>query len=292
MRTSTKTKSKVVVTQKKKTIKRPRTTKTFKTIQEFKDKIKAVTDLSNKKLVIKHITPDSLLSFLFLAGINRPVILPHIKRITKSIKKLGVIRPVIIARLSFIEGVEGHYIIDGQHLFTACLQLNINIPIVYITIKDQRELVEAIALLNSSSKSWTMKDYIRAWGSIYNDYKVLNKTADKYNMDVRFVANVLRDTGGASASSAPFIKNGTFKIVNKTKAEKYLKQLDDAFNIIPRLNRWENRTMHEVLYDIMRTDYYSHTKLLAFLRKEKNKLILATGDRDTLRTFFNKAFKK
>lgn len=111
---------------------------------------------------------DSNSSFYFLAGINRPVIPQHVTKLSNSINEMGVLRPVVIAVISFVTGKPLKYIIDGQHLFNALLRNNMDIPYIIINITDQVDLIEKIALLNASSRSWTLLDYIHAWSSVNN----------------------------------------------------------------------------------------------------------------------------
>ena len=97
--------------------------------------------------------PDSKTKFNLLVGINRPIDPSHVTKLATSVESMGIIRPVVVVRTNIIDGIMKNYILDGQHLSFVCLRLNISMPYVFVEVKDQKDLIEKIALLNASSKS-------------------------------------------------------------------------------------------------------------------------------------------
>jgi hypothetical protein len=162
--------------------------------------------------------------FYFLAGINRPITPNQVTKLAASILMMGIIRPIVIAELSFITGVKQKYIVDGQHLYNACLRLGINIPYIIVTVKNQEELIEKIALLNASSKSWTQFDYltdvlkiIPRMNRIDNKYacseylSFLSKVGSKYDHS-KFIAKLLKIKDSfVFATQEPGVLETTFK---------------------------------------------------------------------------------
>ena len=130
---------------------------------------------------IKWLTESSKTAFSLLAGINRPVNPSHVTKVATSIDKLGCLQPIIVTQIDFINGRNQYYILDGQHKFNALMRLGEEVPYVVIDIKNKQELVEAIALLNASSKSWSMQDYVTAWSSLKEDYVKLNQYFERYD---------------------------------------------------------------------------------------------------------------
>ena len=47
---------------------------------------------------------NSKTKLLLLAGINRPIIPAQVTKLAKSIDKMGFIRPIVVAKISFISG--------------------------------------------------------------------------------------------------------------------------------------------------------------------------------------------
>jgi len=237
--------------------------------------------------------PTSKKGLHFLAGINRAVGPGHVTKIANAIMRIGkIIRPVVVAKISFIDGIEKLYIIDGQHLYTALLRLGIDIPCTFIEIKNQQELIEKIASLNASSKSWCLLDFITSWASIKDDYKKLNRYFEIYDFELSIIASILSDrtinvnAGGSSISK--YIKDGTFTIYDEAGAKKKLDYLTDIFKILPRMNRSENKyACSEYLNFLSKVgSKYDHTKFLAKLLKIKDSFVFATQEPGALETTF------
>jgi ParB-like chromosome segregation protein Spo0J len=72
---------------------------------------------------VKWLNTDSTKKLYFLSGINREITPNQVTKLCKSVKKMGIIRPVLVVSISFIDGVKRTYILDGQHLFTALTRL-------------------------------------------------------------------------------------------------------------------------------------------------------------------------
>ena len=142
-------------------------------------------------LEIKTLKITGTKGFSLLAGVNRPVIPQHVTKLAASIEAMGVIRPVVVARFDFLDGVMNTYIIDGQHLYHALMRMGWDIPYTEVVIKDNLDLAEHLALLNSSSKSWTMKDYITVWANVNKDYVKLNKYFNTYDIELMQLAEIL-----------------------------------------------------------------------------------------------------
>lgn len=214
----------------------------------------------------------------FLGGINRPIGPNQVTKLAKSIMLIGCIRPIVVARLSFISGKMETYIIDGQHTFTSLIRIGWPIPYIEIDIKDKQDLVEKIALLNASSKTWSMFDYITAWASLKEDYVKLNRYFQIYDFELSVLAGVLNETN--TSSSADRIKKGEFRILNEQRNVEILNHLTDALNIVPRMNRFENKYFCLEFINYLRTEgsYYNHKKTMEFLKNNIDKFILATQE--------------
>jgi hypothetical protein len=239
-------------------------------------------------LKILTLLKGSKTAFSYLAGINRPVVPAHVTKLAESINKMGVIRPVLVAEIDFITGKKVKYIIDGQHLFNACLRNNIDIPYKYIDINDKADLVEKIALLNASSKNWTMQDYVLAWGSINQDYVKLNQYYNMYDFEMLIVSDILSGSMASGGRNTAKLKKGEFKIVNEKANVQILSYLTDILKVVPRMNRYENRYLcTEYVKFIKSISDYNHTTFMKKLTKNKSKFTLATQESGKLVELFN-----
>jgi hypothetical protein len=257
-------------------------------------KANEVTKLGlTQELIIKWLSADSKKGFLFLAGLNRSIIPYHVTKMSVSIDKLGVVRPVIIATLSFITGRPEKYIIDGQHLYTACLRNKIDVPYIEIVIEDKIDLVEKIALLNSSSKSWCIQDYVTAWSSLKPDYIKLNRYFQIYDLEFGVVASILNNqalssaVGGATVNKK--IKNGTFEILDEEENVITLDNLTDVLRVVKRQSRNENRYVCSEYVNFYRNcKDYDHKTFIKNLNAQKELFVLATQEEGKLNELFQK----
>lgn len=246
-----------------------------------------------KQMNIKWLSANSKKGFMLLSGLNRPIIPHHVTKMSVSVDKIGIVRPVVVATLSFITGKPEIYIIDGQHLYTACLRNKIDVPYVEIEIEDKVDLVEKIALLNSSSKSWSLQDYVTAWGSLKEDYVKLNRYFQIYDFEFGVIASIfnnqtLRGTvGGLNVNKK--IKEGAFEILDEEVNVKLLDNLTDVLRIVNRQGRSENRYICSEYINFYRNcGDYNHEKFIKNLKAEKELFVLATQEEGKLNELFQK----
>jgi hypothetical protein len=238
---------------------------------------------------ISTLKKDSKQSFYYLAGINRAINPAQVTKLAESVNRMGIIRPVVVAEIAFIDGKKKTYIIDGQHLFNALIRNNMDIPYVMITIKDKKELVEKIALLNASSKNWAIIDYISAWSSLSTDYVKLNHYFQVYDFDMGVLSSVLNNANVDGSSLVRKIKAGEFKIMDEDKNVTILNHLTDVLKVVPRMNRYENRYLcREYIKFLRNTSKYNHPKFLDNLKRNKKEFILATQEDGKLVELFTK----
>ena len=242
--------------------------------------------------LLKHIlwaTEKTKISFHYLTGINRGIIPSQVTKLVNALLKMGNVRPVVVAKLSFISGKMEHYIVDGQHIYNALLRLGWDIPYVIIEVKDKKDLVEKIALLNASSKPWSVQDYVTAWSSLVPDYVKLNRYFQIYDIELNIIASILNNISTANGSIIlKRIKSGEFAIQDEEKNVDILNGLTDVLKIIPRLNRYENRFVCSEYVNFRRTagSSYNHKSFLKNLDKNKQKFILATHEQEKLADMF------
>ena len=240
--------------------------------------------MKNKTLEIKYLKVNGSKGLCILAGINRVIRPSHVTTMARSIEKMGVIRPVVVANIDFITGSRTTYIIDGQHLYHALIRAGIDIPYTEIVIKDNVDLAEHLALLNNSSKSWSMLDYITVWANVNKDYIKLNKFYNTYDVELCQLADMLMNNSctfysGGAGSISRVIKRGDFKIDDEKRAVFLLNCVTDALKIVKRMDRMSNKLFIATYVNFMNTtENYNHKQFMANLKLNKDKFVAITQD--------------
>jgi hypothetical protein len=222
--------------------------------------------------------------FFLLDGINRIPDPGHIQKMIQSIRAMGTIRPVICVRVNFMDGTYKLYIVDGQHLFKALCAENTEIPYIIIESTDKIDLVHKMAMLNNSSKPWTLLNYVNAFKMYIPDYNTLFDYRTKYNIEPLMLAAICTKGSSAVVSTSQLLKSGKFKITN-LESEKMAKAFNDFFLKIGQADRW---VKHQFLQVFMRAwGTYDHTKSLENLDKHI-KTIKAMSDTGAAEAFISK----
>jgi hypothetical protein len=244
------------------------------------------------KMNIKYLPPNSKKGFSLLAGINRAVKPSHVTTLVLALLTFArCIRPVVVAKINWIDGTDKLYIIDGQHLYHALIRIGMSIPYVEVEIANEQDLIEKIALANASSRSWTLGDYITAWSFIRPDYITLNQLIATHDIQARTLVSCYMPSYGKSCSNV--IKSGTFKIEDKRGGDRLVKQLEDCLSICPRGSMWDIERFANAALKVMRNNkLYNHDQFIAYLKKNKSKLSLLFADQSAILNFLNLAFKK
>lgn len=230
-------------------------------------------NMIGKEIKLKHTSTYSKFAIL---PMNRGVDSKHVQKMILSIRKMGVVRCVIACTTNIIEGEWKTYIIDGQHLATALEREGMLIPYIEVTIESEEDLVEKMALLNNSSKSWDLMNYINAWKMIRPDYMKLFKWKNMYDIELSMLACIASNMPSIRFGTQP-IKNGTFQITNQ-KAEDMCKAFNDIFLKIGLADR---SVKFHFLNAFMQAynGTYSHDKVMAAIDKHiKTIKLMACGD--------------
>lgn len=241
-------------------------------------------NLIGKELKVKHTTDYSKFAIL---PMNRGVDSKHVQKMITSIRKMGVIRTVITTTTNIVEGITKTYIIDGQHLATALEREGQPIPYIEVSVESEEDLIEKMAYLNNSSKSWDLMNYINAWKMIRPDYMKLFKWKNMYDIEITMLAIIGVNNAGFRHSTSS-IKTGEFKITNPL-AEQMCKDFNDIFLKIGMSDR---AIKFQFLTAFMQAyGNYNHQKVITNLDKHLKTVKLMANSEATAsyirKTIFN-----
>jgi hypothetical protein len=206
---------------------------------------------------------------------NRGIDSKHVQKMIASLRLQGCVRVVQCCRTNIIEGEEKLYIIDGQHLATALEREGQPIPYIETEVTSEEDLIEKMAYLNNSSKSWDLMNFINAWKMIRPDYMKLFKWKNMYDIEITMLAAIGINNAGIRNTTAS-IKTGNFQITN-SKAEEMCKAFNDIFLKIGMSDRSVKFQFLAAFLQAYGT--YNHTKVMSNIEKHmKTVKLLTDGD--------------
>lgn len=226
-----------------------------------------------KDLKIKHTTNYSTFSVL---PMNRGIDSKHVQKMIASLRIQGCVRVVQCCKTNIIEGEEKLYIIDGQHLATALEREGQPIPYIEIEIESEEDLIEKMAYLNNSSKSWDLMNFINAWKMIRPDYMKLFKWKNMYDIEITMLA-IIGVNSGAIKHSTGVVKTGEFKITNP-QAEAMCKAFNDIFLKIGKSDRSIKFQFLNAFMQAFNPTYNHNSTMLAIDKHLKTVKLMAIGD--------------
>ena len=126
---------------------------------------------NNRKMEIREVTMEELKRLTRennLLEFNRPITAVHVQDMIASVQRCGLLRLPVIGNITKFDGRDSA-IIDGQHLCSALVKMrgpgasNKTIKVIWKTYHEKRDVINDIAILNNTSKSWGDNDYLHAW---------------------------------------------------------------------------------------------------------------------------------
>ena len=154
-------------------------------------------------------------------------------------------------------------IIDGQHRFTASMELGY--PVYYVVAEDIP--LRDIARMNSTTDKWKNQDFLACYIEIgIKDYESFEKFVTKYKVKYSVAVQLLM-RGKISAGGGPdmeMFKDGKFECKHHESAIRFIEQVDRLFGryvfyrdrnlliAVQKLNEignWDTGTMHKKLGD-------------------------------------------
>ena len=170
--------------------------------------------------------------FEFLA-FNRPVKPSAVKALVDSIMRNGVIRPVTIIRTKAIDGRNGSYIGDGQHLFRALERLERDIPYVEINCATLKDVYHVIIQLNTTARSWRLEDYLRVSASSgLKPYQKMISLFETTGLSYTHLTTILCGTSRTTTK----VRDGTFRIERRNFALAVVNDVVEIKGLVPLNN--------------------------------------------------------
>ena len=189
---------------------------------------------------------------------NRKIEGGHVKKIFNSITTLAnILRQVVVVKYDNV-----FYIADGQHLFTALSNENMPIEFILCEVKEEKELINFMSLMNDSSKRWGLGQFIRVNTS--------SRVVNAYSKLTKFVTEYYEKTGMTDKVMAAMMYNeyvyNEGASSNAIKGSYFVQNVSDAKlrRILNGLKRFYSRTK------MTPTNYLNGAIIIIMYEKKKN----------------------
>lgn len=233
--------------------------------------------------------------FKFLDGKNREPNERQINILMASIKELDLTmaRPIM---------THDWRILDGQHRFLACR--NLNLPIYYLPLENlsEAEVYKALHLLNSNAKNWQSKDYINLYSSLsetnpdFEDYDYLKWFINEYKVSPSIAVYFLTNFNKYKSAIDDDFKDGKFKIESEDIRNTAVLVASDYKEIRDRIIKGYRKDLKTrfvkgpnfiFAFSILcREDNYNQDSMLASLSIDMDKEIPMLVHCDSVQTYY------
>jgi hypothetical protein len=186
---------------------------------------------------------------------NREVKRGHVLKLKLSVKEKNLLKysPILVN--------ENFEVIDGQHRLEVCREYKL--PVYYVVVKNSD--IYDVQMLNSSSKSWALNDYMTCYCELgKDDYCIYMKFKKENKLSHGITQLLLSGNRGEGGGIHKDFKAGNFKIVNLMKANKQVKMLKDIEAILKtsRKKFYMKRSFATALLMLFDEQDYNHERML------------------------------
>lgn len=224
--------------------------------------------------------PASTLSIIKSLDFNRPKDLSHADNMADSVAKLkSVLRLPIIFKIA-----NDYYMADGQHLKAALEKDGLDMRFYMLYADNLKDVMITMTTMNSTSRNWSLKQFVESWCSFNEDYKLLKDFAKDYGLTYTTLGMLL--TNNTMSNVKKLIASGDFKVANLQEATQKI-NLVDLFYFNTEMVNYQYCTV--ALISFMKDHDISKTSFLNNVKNNNSRV--AWGRKDDYINFFIECYK-
>jgi hypothetical protein len=129
--------------------------------------------VTNSSTILTSIFTTTNYSIFDFIGGNRETDNTNLNKIKQSLSKKHIRTNAVICILDNTDPIKPLKIVDGQHRFKACKELNIPVSFVIDSSLTMASILNDITLLNTASKEWDVSDFMRSEAQKGNENYIL-----------------------------------------------------------------------------------------------------------------------
>lgn len=218
------------------------------------------------KINVSELKWSSDYSLLKCYSFNRDKDQKRVTKIAKLQTDYGFVIPILVSK--------DHYIIDGQHRYSAAKLARVEYCYIILDSGDGNNInndfiPKLISSLNSSSKNWAIRDYFEMWFKLGKKEFIKAKSCYEENgFNFKEFCYLIRDY-------TKFIRSGEF--VFRENIENRVKKMNsyftDIFSIDERMIVFKNNSPFRMsLILLCQCNIYSHKRFLKLLSESSGEI--------------------
>jgi len=196
---------------------------------------------------------------------NRDIKQTHVNTLKESMKERGFISTLIVILTDIFDddGQKHYYLLDGQHRFTAAVQLGLAIEFRVVEVDSEIELAEFIADVNNSAKGWGTNQFIHIWSTLkIREYVRLKAIQEETGIQISPL--VMCYTGQGKMVD---FRKGKLKFIDEAKSDTIINQIVDLKDYLPT-----KAFCRRAIIKFMRNDKYNHDLVRPFIVRQEKKM--------------------
>ena len=202
---------------------------------------------------------------------NRVTTTPHNKKMFLSVELLRyVLRPLVVA---LVNG--NYYIIDGQHLYRALVQMGLPIEFYLLEVENETEALKIMKQMNSSSRRWGLTQFVKSntddkKGNAYNKLlKFVYDYSDNIGMTIKVMGALMYNEAHYNESSSAKAITGDYFVQNvpDVRIKMRLNSLKRFYRITKMTpTNYLNAAILDLMYDKKDTFFANEKQLFECVR--------------------------
>lgn len=153
----------------------------------------------------------------------------HVKKIVGSVEQLNSVNREIVV----VKYHNSYTIADGKHLYRCLIQKGLPIEFKLIEVNNLKDAVAIMRKMNSTSRNWTIHQFVNSMATINKDYAKLLKYYQETDITINLLGalmfNIKRLKIGKSNSA---IKEGVFQMNTSSKdMELVIKRIKNFYSV-------------------------------------------------------------
>jgi len=200
---------------------------------------------------------------------NRKVDKSHVNKLKDSMTIRGFLGCIIVVKFE-----DTYKILEGQHRFTAAMELDIPFKFEIHEIDNKRELALFIATVNNSAKAWGTNQFLNVWSKMeIKEYIKLLKIQTETKIQITPLVSAY--TGKSNMKD---FRGGVIKFNDEAASDIIIEQIMDLKDILPN-----KAFCRRAIIKVMRNKAYNHTNIKPYIDRRFRQVGFSENENELLK---------